>query len=131
MLIAICQLNQEADIWTISKATQLLSILIYTTYSDSDISKITMVQLLESIYSVADSDEIIPPSNFISGLNINGLYAYRYHCKVAHISTRTRRKYLRLLLRNRWSKKLLDYPVQGCVARSLNQSTENKIITKL
>ena len=45
--------------------------------SSPGISKIAMAQLLESIYSVADSEEIIPSSDFISGLNTNGVYAYR------------------------------------------------------
>ena len=40
-------------------------------------------------------------------------------------------KSLRLILRNLSSKKLLDYPVQGCIARSQNKLTEHKIITKL
>ena len=48
--LAICQLNQEADVWTISKATRLLS------SSDPDISKISMAQFLEFIYSVSDSE---------------------------------------------------------------------------
>ena len=57
--------------------------------SSPGISKIAMAQLLESIYSVADSEERFPPSDFISGLNTNGLYAYRYS-KGANIWTRTR-----------------------------------------
>ena len=35
---------------------------------------------------------------------------------------------LRLVLINRWSINFLDYPVQGCVAKSLNHSTEHEII---
>ena len=64
---------------SISKATQLLS------SSDPDKSKKAMGQLLESKYSFADSVEIIPPSEFFSGMNTNGLYAYRYHNKGANI----------------------------------------------
>ena len=44
--------------WIISNATQLLST------SNPDISKITMAQLLESIYSVAYSEEIIHTFDF-------------------------------------------------------------------
>ena len=93
-----------------------------------------MAQVLESIHSVADSEEIIPPSDFIPGLNTNGLYAYRYHSKGVNSWNKTRHAarrttlsidisdqenisiliddicsapviYLRLVLRNRCSKK--------------------------
>ena len=41
-----------------------------------------MAQLLESIYTVVDSEEITPPSDFISGLSTNDLYAWRCHSNV-------------------------------------------------
>ena len=48
-----------------------------------------MAQLLNQ-YTVADSEEIIPQSDFISGLITNGLEAYRYHNKGKNIWTKTR-----------------------------------------
>ena len=102
-----------------------------------------MTQLLESIHTVADSEEIISPSDFISGLrtrhaarrtkiSIDVSDQKNISLLIDDICTAPAKAVISfLVLRNRWSKTLIDYPVQGCVARSLNQSTEHKIITKL
>ena len=82
--MGIGNISEEADIWTIAKGTQLLN------SSDPAIQKMAFNQLSETIASAAGIDNEIPISEFLSGSQANGLYAYRYNSKGANLWTRTR-----------------------------------------
>ena len=86
MLIEILgsgKISQEVDIWTISKATQLLS------FRDNMISSIANRQLSNTLNCAIGHDHEIPLTEFLSGSQTHGLYAYnhgyRFYSKGANL----------------------------------------------
>ena len=143
--LGIGKISQEVDIWTISKATQLLS------SRDNMISSISNRQLSNTLNCAIGHDH-----------EIHGLYGYRFYSKGATLWTRTRYsathlgariaisdgniiiaiddicstpakvvKSMRLALRKQWSRTFVELPLQGSVAECLSQDTNSKVITKL
>ena len=154
--LGIGKISQEVDIWTISKATQLLS------SRDNMISSIANRQLSNTINCAIGHDHEIPLTEFLSGSQTHGLYGYRFYSKGANLWTRTRHaathlgaridisdgniiiaiddicstpakvlKSMRLALRKQWSRKCMELPLQGSVAECLSQDANYKVITKL
>ena len=77
-------MNQEADIWTITKAIQLL------TSNDIQIATISSYQLRDTRANIAVVNNTSPVNDFISDQTTRGLYAYKYKSRVANLWTRTR-----------------------------------------
>ena len=71
--LGIGKISQEVDIWTISKATQLLS------SRDNMISSIANRQLSNTLNCVIGHDHEIPLTEFLSGSQTHGLYGYRFY----------------------------------------------------
>ena len=70
--LGIGENSQEVDIWTISKATQLLS------SRDNMISLIANRQLLNTLNCAIGHVYEIPLSEFLSASQTHGLYGYRF-----------------------------------------------------
>ena len=84
--LGIGKIRQEVDIWTISKATQLLS------YRDTMISSIANRQLSNTLNCAIGHDHEIPLTEFLSGSQTHGLYGYRFYSKGANHWTRRARR---------------------------------------
>ena len=141
------RLSDEADIWTVARATQLL------TSKDPTVSTICRAQLEDTIkrcFSLEAPDPL-PLGPYLSGSTDDGLYRLRFAKAGLNLWTLTRRaakrigaqidvssdykisiiaddvsvrplkavRGLRTAVRQYWSKKLLDSPHQGRIARGL------------
>ena len=82
--LGIGKISQEVDIWTISKATQLLS------SRDNMISSINNRQLSNTLNCSIGHNHEIPLTAFLSGSQTHGLYGYILYSKGANFCTRTR-----------------------------------------
>ena len=88
--LGIGKISQEVDIWTISKATQLLS------SRDNMISLIANRQLTNTLNCAIGHDHEIPLSEFLSDNQTHGLYGYSFYSKGVNLWTRTRYAITRL-----------------------------------
>ena len=156
--LAITPLLEDADIWTVARASQLLS------SDDEVVSNTAWSQLRDTITSgmghLLQPNDDIPVDAFLSGDQNAGLYSFRHHSTRANLWTRARHaasrlhckidassdtpsltaedvssvpakavKSLRLVSRERWTAKLMAAPVQGRVARGLDLDKSSKDIT--
>ena len=69
--LGIGKISQDVDIWTISKATQLLS------SRDNMISSISNRQLSNTLNCAIGHDHEIPLTEFLSGSQTHWLYGYK------------------------------------------------------
>ena len=82
--LAIGLLNQETDIWTTTKAVQLLS------SNDTQFATISSHHLKDIIANTAGVNIAIPVNDFLSDQTMKGLYTYKYKSKCSNLCTRTR-----------------------------------------
>ena len=74
--LAIGQINQESDEWTIAKVTQIIS------SSNTEVANIVFSQINKSL---TRPDDEIPLSDVLSVFKTNGLYACRFYNKAANM----------------------------------------------
>ncbi|RUS69482.1 hypothetical protein EGW08_022750 [Elysia chlorotica] len=158
--MAVTPLIEDADIWTVARATQLLS------SEDDVVAQIAWSQLRDTITSGLshhlNPDDDTPVDAFLSGDQSGGLYSFRHHSTRSNLWTRARQaasrlhcridasseqpcitaedvstvpakavKSLRLVSRERWTAKFLEAPVHGRVARGLDLDKKSKDVTHL
>ena len=158
--MAITPLVEDGDIWTVARATQLLS------SDDELVAQTANCQLRDTIVSGLghhlQPEQDIPVDAFLSGDQDGGLYSFRHHSTRANLWTRARHaatrlhckidasgnqptlqaedvssvpakavKSLRLVSRERWTARLLSAPVQGRAARGLDLDKSTKDITRM
>ena len=158
--LGTCSLSDDADIWTIARAVQLLS-------SKDDVVKgISWCQLTETIrrgFRDRDMDNALPVSEYLSGSNEEGLYRMRYGTGGSNLWTlaraAARRKNVRIdvsgdqsilviaddvsvrplkavrglrkAVRQRHTHSFISAPHQGKVAATLNLDSSSKDMAKL
>ena len=147
--LTITPLLEDADIWTVARASQLLG------SDDEVVSNTAWSQLRDIITSgmghLLQPNDDIPVDAFLSGDQNAGLYSFRHHSTRANLWTRARHaasrlhckidassdipsitvssvpakavKSLRLVSRERWTANLLAAPVQGRVDKSSKDIT--------
>ena len=92
--LAITPLVEDADIWTVARASQLLS------SDDEVVSHTAWSQLWDTIASgmshLLQPNDDIPVDAFLSGEQSEGLYSFRHHSTRANLWTRARHAASRL-----------------------------------
>ena len=158
--LAMPNLVQEADVWTVARGIQIL------TSDDDAVAQVANSQLNETITSglgrhLQPGDDI-PTNAFLSGDRTGNLYAFRHHSTRMNLWTRTRHAAsrlacrldvsdenphllvddvaavpakavmtLHLALRRRWTRDFTAAPVQGRVARALDLDKHSNDIAQM